>query len=146
MDVCGLLMCLHPQKQIKGPNEVLSARGPFGGGEFRIFFVFIFFLCPQHVGPRLVILIALHCSSTARQRGSAGERWGAGVSVHPSPARPRTDRLAANICQAAKAANMWKNEQAPHLRRLTTTVSRPFEDRNMNRTSVKRGDRARRRR
>lgn len=88
----------------------------------------------------------LDCLALQFYGSSAGERRGAGVSVHPSPARPRTDRLAANICQAAKAANIWKKERAPHLRRLTTTVSRPFEDRNMNRTSVKRGDRERRRR
>lgn len=135
-------MCLHPQKQIKGPNEVLSGRGPFGK-EFHVFFCFYFLPLSSACG---AAVSHLDCLALQFYGSSAGERWGAGVSVHPSPARPRTDRLAANICQAAKAADMWKNERAPHLRRLTTTVSRPFEDRNMNCTSVKRGDRARRRR
>lgn len=147
-------MRLHPPKQIKGPNEVLSGREPFEGGStffFGFIFVFILFLFFHMLRTSLssacgAAVSHLDCLALQFYGSSSGERWGPGVSVHSSAAHPRTDRLAANICQAAKAANMWKSKRAPHLRRLTTIVSCPFEDGNMNRTSVKRGDRARRRR
>lgn len=128
-------MRLHPQKQIKGPNYVLSDTGSC------IFIVFIFFLCPWCVWSGLVILISLQfccCSAGGHQRGGVGAEEGWCFS-------PPTDQLTANICQAAKAANMWNNERTQHLQRLTT-VSRPFESCNMNHASVKRGDQETRRR